>query len=66
VLLERCITLDGFFREVIEDAIFLKRYYIASRYPDDLPEDVTREEAEAALSAAGRIRDCVLARIASV
>jgi HEPN domain-containing protein len=66
VLLERCITLDGYFREVIEDAIFLKRYYIASRYPDDLPEDVTRGEAEAALAAAWRIRDCVLTRIASM
>ena len=36
VLLEDCIALDGSFQHLVDDAVFLKRYYIESRYPDDL------------------------------
>jgi HEPN domain-containing protein len=32
VLLEDCIALDDSFRQLVDDAVFLKRYYIASRY----------------------------------
>jgi len=46
----------------VDDAVFLKRYYIESRYPDDLPEDVRPEESADALTAASRVRDFVLAQ----
>ena len=46
----------------MDDAVFLKRYYIESRYPYDLPEDVRPEESADALTAASRVRDFVLAQ----
>ena len=61
-LLEDCIALDDSFRQLVDDAVFLKRYYIESRYPDDLPEDVRPEESADALTAASRVRDFVLAQ----
>ena len=39
-----------------------KRYYIASRYPDDVPQDVQTEEAAVAMTAAAAVRDFVLAK----
>jgi len=43
--------------------LFLKRYYIASRYPDDLPEDVRPEEVSEAMKAASHLHDFVLAQV---
>jgi HEPN domain-containing protein len=63
VLLEDCIALDDSFRGLVDHAVFLKRYYIESRYPDDLPEDVTPEEAAQAMTAASHLRDFVLAQV---
>jgi len=63
LLLEDCITLDGSFQRLVDDVVFLKRYYVPSRYPDDLPDDVRSEEAAAAITAASRLRDFVLARV---
>jgi HEPN domain-containing protein len=62
VLLEDCIALDGSFQRLVDDAVLLKRYYIASRYPDDIPQDVRSEEASEAMTAASRIRGVVLTR----
>ena len=63
VLLEDCIAFDDSFRRPVDDAVFLKRYYIESRYPDDLPEDVQPEEAAEAMTAASHVRDFVLAQV---
>jgi HEPN domain-containing protein len=63
VLLEDCMALHDSFRALVDDAVFLKRYYIESRYPDDLPECVTSEEAAEAIAAASRLRAFVLARV---
>jgi HEPN domain-containing protein len=62
VLLEDCIALDDSFRRLVDDAVFLKRYYIESRYPDDIREDVRPEEAGRAMTAASRVREFVLAQ----
>jgi HEPN domain-containing protein len=62
VLLEDCIALDDSFHGLVDDAVFLKRYYIESRYPDDIPEDVRPEEAVEAIAAASHLRDFVLAQ----
>jgi HEPN domain-containing protein len=43
--------------------VFLKRYYIESRYPDDLPQDIRPEEAAEAVTAASDLRDFVLAKV---
>jgi HEPN domain-containing protein len=47
----------------LDDAVFLKRYYIESRYPDDVPEEVRTEEVTEALTAASHLRDFVLAQV---
>ena len=63
VLLEGCIASDSSFQELVEDAVVLKRYYIESRYPDDLPELIQPEEAAQALAAASHLREFVLSRV---
>lgn len=61
VLLEDCLHLNCTLELLIDDVAFLKRYYIAARYPDDLPDEVTSEEAQRACAAALHIRDKILA-----
>jgi HEPN domain-containing protein len=56
VLLEHCIALGDSFQRLVDDAVFLKQYYIASRYPDGLPEDVRSEEAAQAMTVASQVR----------
>ena len=63
VLLEDCIALDDSFQRLVDDAVFLKRYYIASRYPDDLPEDVRSEEVAEAMKSASHLREFVLTQV---
>ena len=63
VLLEDCIAFDDSFQLLVDDAVFLKRYYIESRYPDDLAEDVRPEEVASAMAAASHLRDFVLAQV---
>ena len=46
----------------MDDAVSLKRYYLESRYPDDLPQDVRPEDAAEAMAAASHLRDFVLAQ----
>lgn len=57
------MTLDPLTSRLMESATLLKRYYIASRYPDDIPEDVSAEEAAEALAAATQIREFILDRV---
>jgi hypothetical protein len=45
------IALADSFQRLVDDAAFPKRYYIESRCPDDLPEDVRPEEVAAAMTA---------------
>jgi HEPN domain-containing protein len=63
VLLEDCIALDNSFERLVDDAVFLKRYYIENRYPDDLPEEVRPEEVAEAMTAASPLRAFVLAQM---
>ena len=63
VLLEDCIALDDSFQRLVDDTVFLKRYYIASRYPDDLPEDVRSEEVAEAMKSASHLREFVLTQV---
>jgi HEPN domain-containing protein len=56
-------VLDDSFQRLVDDAVFLKRYYIASRYPDDLPEDVRSEEVAEAMKSASHLREFVLTQV---
>jgi HEPN domain-containing protein len=63
VLLRDCIALDGSLKDLGTDAKLLTSYYMPSRYPDDLPEDVRPEEGVSAYEAAVRIRVRILASV---
>jgi HEPN domain-containing protein len=65
LLLEDCLHLDSGFEALLDDAVLLKRYYLTTRYPDDLPDDVSPEEASAAFQSASRIRSFICARLVS-
>jgi len=56
------IVFDDSLKILREDAAFLGQFYIQSRYPDDYRQ-FTRDEAEAALAAARRIKDFVVGKI---
>ena len=58
-LLEDCVELNPGFHDLLDDAAYLTQYYIATRYPDDAPEDISEAEAREAYAAACRVRDCV-------
>ena len=60
VLLRDCMDLDGSFADLGSEAKLLTSYYMPSRYPDDLPEDVRPEEGVSAYEAATRIRTRIL------
>lgn len=59
-LLERCAKIDADFREFIEEVVILNDYYIESRYPDNMKEDITFEEAKEAFEIAERMRNFIL------
>ena len=63
VLLRDCIALDGSLEDLGGDAKLLTSYYMPSRYPDDLPEDVRPEQGVSAYEAATRIRVRILASV---
>lgn len=60
-LLTSCEHIDGHFRDLLEDVVFLNKFYIEARYPGDLPE-FGMKTAQKALSSAVAIRDYILSR----
>ena len=64
VLLEDSKKVDASLAELQDDARFLSRFYIESRYPDDYVE-FSRQDAEKALDAALHIKEFVLKKIKS-
>lgn len=64
VLLEEiAIKIDEEFRKYKDEAVSLNDYYIETRYPTDLRENILIEEAKEALEKASRIRDFVLSKV---
>jgi len=62
-LLRSCMALDNDFASFIDEVSFLNGYYIESRYPLNIKEDIFMEEAREALEAASKIRNFVLAKV---
>ena len=62
-LTKDCIALDAGFGDLILESAMLTKYYMPSRYPDDIPEDVSPEKARAAFDAAVRIKGRVVAGV---
>lgn len=61
-LWELCYKLDVGFQKVKEEAAFLTKFYIETRYPGDYP-DFTKDDAQKAYDAALRIKEFVLKNI---
>jgi HEPN domain-containing protein len=58
-LLEDCVELDPSFHDLLDPAVRLTQYYLTTRYPDDVPEDIFEPEARDAYAAGCRIREFV-------
>lgn len=61
-LLQECIKINQSFTGLQDSALYLGRFYVESRYPDDYIE-FTREDAEKGLKSALRIKEFVLEKI---
>ena len=48
------------FREYLHDCAFLNQFYIETRYPADVPQQVTPEQAAQCLEKAAQILDFIL------
>ncbi len=64
ILLKEIATkIDREFEKYKEGAMSLNDYYIESRYPGDIREDISIGEAKIALEMANEIKDFVLSKI---
>lgn len=61
-LLERCNKIDTSFEELKEEAFFLSRFYIETRYPGDIPE-FSLEHAKKAFQSCKKIKEFILEKI---
>ncbi|MGN0553098.1 MAG: HEPN domain-containing protein [Oscillospiraceae bacterium] len=62
-LCKQAAMLDGEFTAWIEKSTQLNRFYIETRYPADIPANVTREFAEGILKSTDELVDVVCERI---
>lgn len=62
-LLRECEKIDVEFGEFIDEVSILDGYYIESRYPLEVREDIFIEDAKEALEAAENIRNFVLSKV---
>ena len=58
-ILEMCIEIDGKFRQFTDECEILSGYYIAPRYPLDMPQDYSKEQVEEAFEIVDGIKDFV-------
>src|SRR3989344_1712757 len=61
-LIELCKKLDEEFNQLENDAVYLNRFYVETRYADDF-FSFKKSEAEQAIAAAERIKKFVLSKI---
>ena len=61
-LLELACDFDLSFEELKDEAIFLTRFYIETRYPGDIPS-FSRKNAEQAYAAVKKIKEFILKKI---
>lgn len=58
-IVEICITFDEQFRQFINGCEILSGYYIASRYPMDMPKDYSKEQVEKAFEIVKEIKEFI-------
>lgn len=62
-LIDECGKIDNSFKDFENEAAQLNDYYIEARYPLDINEGISLQEAREALEAAKRMKDFVLSKI---
>lgn len=62
-LLNTCKEFDVTFGELDDDAVLLSEFYVETRYPGDVPEGFSWNDARGAFESAKKIKDFVLERI---
>lgn len=62
-LINECKKVDNSFEDFADEIAMLDDYYIEARYPVDIKEDISLEEATEALEKSTKIRDFVLSKI---
>jgi HEPN domain-containing protein len=62
-LLDLMSAIDPRLADTLEDAISLNPYGVAMRYPGELPETLTDEEARAAVQLANSVSDAIRERL---
>ena len=58
-ILEICITVDGGFRQFIDGCGALSGYYIASRYPLDMPRNYSKKQVDEAFEIVKEIKEFI-------
>lgn len=58
-ILEMCIEINEEFKQFTDECEILSGYYIAPRYPLDMPQDYSREQVEEAFEIVEEIKDFV-------
>ena len=59
-LCKQAIMLDSNFKEYIVKCTKLNRYYIETRYPADIPMEISREEAEELIQASEEVMYAIM------
>jgi len=62
-LVAECKKIDNSFKDFIDEVAILNDYYIEARYPIDIKEDISFEEAGEAIKKATTIRDFLLSKV---
>lgn len=62
-LLNMCKEIDNSFEVLKDDAVLLSEFYVETRYPGDVPEGFSWNDARKAFESAKKIKDFVLERV---
>lgn len=65
VLLEGCHAINKKFRQILDEAKQLNKYYIEARYPSEIPILYSKEEVKQALERAEKIVSFVAGKLKS-
>lgn len=63
-ILEMCIEIDEEFKRFTDGCEILSGYYIATRYPLDMPQDYSAKQVKEAFAVVEKIKDFIISKTA--
>ncbi len=63
-ILEMCIEIDGDFKQFTDRCEILSGYYIATRYPLDMPQDYSAKQVKEAFTVVEKIKGFIVGKMA--